>query len=194
MIKIFPGWLTPFSNTIGYAITKIMGVGDVFGQILQDDSTEDLPEDTRKTLARIYSDKSLMINEIPSTVSGFAEFWRRLSPLMSKDAPPLTTEAKVIEELQYRETKEGHEGPPIVQSLAYQLFSYIRIKNLISEYIWYILTGALVTSVGYNYIINTGCDQSASEMQKRHEEYMDEESDIAKKRATKKERIYKVTD
>lgn len=192
MLKIFPGWLTPFSNTIGYAITKMMGAGDLFGKILKDEDMEELPEDTRKTLARIYSDKSLMINEIPGTVSGFAEFWRRLSPLMNDDAPPAESDAEVEEMLVYKETPEGQE--PAEQSLAYQLYSYVRLKNIISEYIWYMLTGALVTSVGYNYIIGAGCELSAAEMQQRHDEYMDKEAELAKAQGRTPARVYRSSD
>ena len=192
MLKIFPGWLTPFSNTIGYAITKIMGAGDLFAKILQDEDMDNLPPETQKTLARIYSDKSLMINEIPSTVSGFAEFWRRLSPLMNADAPPANSYAEVKEMLVYKDTPEGKA--PVEQSLAYQLYSYVRLKNIISEYIWYMLTGALVTSVGYNYIINTGCELSAAEMQQRHDKFMDKEAELAKAQEGTSARVYRSTD
>lgn len=192
MLKIFPGWLTPFSNTIGYAITKMMGAGDLFAKILQDQDMESLPLETQKTLARIYSDKSLMINEIPSTVSGFVEFWRRLSPLMNADAPPVDSDAEVEEMLVYKDTPEGNA--PIEQSLAYQLYSYVRLKNIISEYIWYMLTGALVTSVGYNYIINAGCELSAAEMQERHDKYMDKEAELAQAQSRASTRVYRSSD
>ena len=35
------------------------------------------------------------------------------------------------------------------------------------------LTGTLVTSVSYNYILNSGCTQSVAEMEKRHDEYVE---------------------
>jgi len=193
MLKVFPGWLTPFSNTIGYAITKMMGVGDVFAQILKtEDASNELDPETQKTLARIYSDKSLMINEIPGNADGFAEFWARLSPLMNEDAPPQADPEAVKGLLRYKES-EGDEPEP-VQELAYRLFSYVRLKDLISEYVWYMLTGALVTSVGYNYIVNAGCEVSAQEMQQRHDAYMDAEKEQAKARGAKPERVYKSTD
>jgi hypothetical protein len=192
MLKIFPGWLTPFSNTIGYAVTKIMGVGELFGKILQDEDMADLHPETKKALARIYSDKSLIINEIPATVSGFTEFWRRLSPLMNTDAPPADSDAEVEEMLVYKETPEGQES--VEQSLAYQLYSYVRLKNIISEYVWYMLTGALVTSVGYNYIIGAGCELSVAEMQQRHDEYMDKEAELAEAQGRSPPRVYRSSD
>ena len=37
------------------------------------------------------------------------------------------------------------------------------------------LTGTLVTSVGYNYLANKGCSQSVKEINKRHKEYEEQE-------------------
>ena len=196
MLRIFPGWLTPFSNTIGYAVTKMMGVGDVFINILADpDGDSGLNDETKKALARIYSDSSLMINEIPANLSGFTTFWKRISPLMKKNeqfANNGNYQEEMIERLNYKVTPEGEDTKP--QTLAYQLFNFIRLKNIISEWIWYMLTGALVTSVGYNYIVNAGCQLSVNEMQQRHDTFMDEEKELAKARGAKPERIYKQTD
>ena len=45
------------------------------------------------------------------------------------------------------------------------------MKDTVSEYIWYMLTGTLVTSVSYNYVVNKGCHQSVKEMKKRRKAY-----------------------
>jgi len=52
-----------------------------------------------------------------------------------------------------------------------QLRDFIRLKDIIAEYIWYMLTGGLVTSVGYNYVVNAGCSQSVKDMKRLHKEY-----------------------
>ena len=36
LLQAFPGWKAPFSNTIGYAITKIAGIGSVMNNILDE--------------------------------------------------------------------------------------------------------------------------------------------------------------
>jgi hypothetical protein len=56
-----------------------------------------------------------------------------------------------------------------------RLFDFIRLKDIVAEYIWYMLTGTLVTSVGYNYLANKGCSQSVKEINKRHKEYEEQE-------------------
>ena len=196
MLKIFPGWLTPFSNTIGYAITKMMGVGDVFTKILATPGEGGENKEMDETLARIYSDESLMINEIPSDVTGFIQFWKRIRPLMKNDIQAASGDDNQIRAmLDYvKHEPDAKTGITPEQSYAYQLFSYVRLKNLVSEYVWYMLTGALVTSVGYNYILNAGCEVSAQQMQRRHDAYMDAEKEQAKARAAKPERVYKSTD
>ena len=47
-----------------------------------------------------------------------------------------------------------------------RLFSLVQLKYSIAEYVWYILGGLLVTSVSFNYIVNTVCSMSADEMKR----------------------------
>ena len=60
-----------------------------------------------------------------------------------------------------------------------KLFNMIRLKDLVSEYLWFALTGALVCSISYNYIQNTGCARSVEEMKKTHDDYLKQEQEIA---------------
>ena len=57
-----------------------------------------------------------------------------------------------------------------------RLYGFVQMKNTISEYVWNLLTGFLVTSVSYSYIINTGCAKSPLEMKKRYDAYEESES------------------
>ena len=73
LLTVFPGWLIPFSNTIGYVVASAAGVGKLFNDILvpemESSTYEDDQEKTAamKTLERIYNDRSLLINEISSS-------------------------------------------------------------------------------------------------------------------------------
>ena len=73
------------------------------------------------------------------------------------------------------------------------LKQFIKLKTNVAEFIWYALTGILVTSFSYNYIPNSGCTQSAEEMEKRHNEYLEQEKKLAtnKKDQEKNKIIYK---
>ena len=76
-------------------------------------------------------------------------------------------------------------------SLKQKLLDMVRLKDLVAEYVWYLLTGFLVTSVGYNYVANSGCSQSVQEMQKRHDQYeKDEEAKQEAKQSDGPQRVY----
>ena len=65
------------------------------------------------------------------------------------------------------------------------------MKQIIAEFIWYALTGVLVTSISYNSMLNSGCTQSVEEMEKRHDEYTDNEKKIQDAQSQKEQIVYK---
>lgn len=141
LLIVFPGWLSPFSNTFGYLITKMLGIGDLFNNILsskfEKDNTSENVKVAAEALEHIYADKSLLINEI--TQANFDTFWSRMSSanLFKKNADEFK------DKLRY----------------------FVRLKDMVAEFIWYLLTGGLVTSVSYNYMVNTDCTKSVDELQ-----------------------------
>jgi len=62
------------------------------------------------------------------------------------------------------------------------------LKDTVSEYIWYILTGGLVTSVSYNYMVNSECVKSVKELEKNVAEAQD---NITTAADNKEEIVYK---
>ena len=169
VLSVFPGWLAPFSNTFGYGVAKLSGITSFLNFILK--NTNDLGKETddkvSESLQHIYSDKSLLINEI--TPENFNVFWEDMSPLF----------------------KDGIKNNADMKA---QLFSFIRLKDIVAEYIWYLLTGILVTSVGYNYLVNNGCSQNAKDMKKKHKEYIEKEQQNAAANANKQQRVYTLGD
>jgi type VI protein secretion system component Hcp len=155
MLLVFPGWLSPFSNTFGYAVARLSGISSLMDEILlpkiDGDGGKKEDKEAAQALARIYTDQSLLLNEI--TQANFSEFWDKTSVLFKPNV------------------KNN-------QSLKDQLFDFIRMKDIVAEYIWYMLVGFLVTSVSYNYVVNTGCSQSAAEMEQRHKDYQAKEGEI----------------
>jgi len=52
------------------------------------------------------------------------------------------------------------------------LYKLIRLKDIISKFIWYILTGRLVSSICLNYVSTSKCGTSVQEdIQAKHDEY-----------------------
>ena len=79
--------------------------------------------------------------------------------------------------------KEGRDSKDLVN-----LFNFILLKDIVAEYIWYMLSGILVTSVSYNYILNSSCKKNVKDMERRHDDYVAKK--IAQHQNPKKERVY----
>lgn len=149
LLTMFPGWLAPFSNTFGYGVAVLAGLNTVLADILEPNpkskgNVSPEMQSMDEALAHIYSDKSLLVNEI--TVPNFDYFWDKMKGVFQK-------------------------GVYTNQGLKQQLYSMVVLKDVVATYIWYLLAGLLITSVSYNYIVNSACSNSAQDMQKRHEEY-----------------------
>ena len=153
LLMLLPSWLSPFSNTIGYFIAKVMGLTELFNLLLKPQAvingesqirTPATPgnEIVSENLQKIYSDRSLLINEITQT--NFNNFWNNLQNggLLRSD-----------------ETSQKNQDANKIA-----LFNFIVLKDCIAEFIWYLLTGLLVTSISYNYIINSTCTANVKQM------------------------------
>jgi hypothetical protein len=84
-------------------------------------------------------------------------------------------------------------APKAQPELRSALLNHITTKESIAEYIWYLLTGGLVTSASYNYIVNAGCTYSIPELQQRDQNYLNvvEKNEEEKKNAAKEAVKYK---
>lgn len=159
-----PSWLSPFSNTIGYLFTYISGIDGFFKEILLDkpntktDNTSIKNSDMISAIKNVYEDKSLLINSI--TTSNLSEWWNVL-----KTGGLLKSTVKDEDLI--------------------KLTNYIKMKTTVAEFMWSALAGLLTTSVSYNAILNSGCEQSVKEMEKRHAQYLEKESKIAKSKEEK---------
>ena len=72
VLKIFPGWITPFSNTVGYVVISILGVENTLTAILNKNSN--VSGDLAKAIANITHNKSNFINQIDINRGTFLTF------------------------------------------------------------------------------------------------------------------------
>tara|TARA_A100001015_G_scaffold49419_1_gene54553 strand:+ start:320 stop:1102 length:783 start_codon:yes stop_codon:yes gene_type:complete len=154
LIGLFPGWVRPFANTFGYAALLLVGGGKLISQIIRpntENGSSGGDDVLAKIIAQIYENTGLLLNEIPNDPTGFDKFWTTMKPLMFPEAFDNS-------------------------DLKMKLKKMIKIKYSIGEYIWYMITGLLVTSVSTNYLLNNGCQLSVAEMQQRHNQYMEDET------------------
>lgn len=164
-LLVFPGWKQPFSNTFGYGVARIAGVNSLLYTLLK--SPKSGGAKLKKTLHDIYSNPSLFINQI--TPSNFDDFVKASQFMFVPNA------TRMPEMKQFRKI--------------------IMLKDLVSEFVWYTLTGILVTTVSYNTIVNSTCNSSVKEMKKRHDEYeMAVKQDQEKQANAPPPRVYKIYD
>ena len=169
VMTMFPAWKAPFANTCGYGFARLAGVRTLLvddilkkdaykqggggmrkmfkrsaqrgggGEEVEDSGLSSV-KDMTKAIQNIYSDPSMLINEI--TIDNYETFWSRMKPLFKSSA-------------------NVHKDA---------LFKMILLKDVVAECIWYLLTGMLVTSMVANSIVNTKCRYSIDEMKKNQDE------------------------
>jgi len=164
LTSAFPGWLSPFSNTFGYVFISCLGLSKKFNSLLASKS------DRNKLLNEICKDQSLIINEM--TPDNYSIFMKSLAE-KSKDAPGILKD-DYMSELGYKD-----------------LYKLVVIKDLIAEYIWYIMAGCLVISISSRSITNIQCEYSTEEMKKTVADLHDQEEEQAANQ--KKPSLYSVT-
>jgi len=96
---------------------------------------EDKANDAIKpSIRQIYRDQSLLVNEI--TPQNFDEFWGTNKDIFNANAE------------QFKE----------------KLRSKIVLKDAVSEFIWFYLTGSLIMALSFNYLNSASCDLTAEEL------------------------------
>lgn len=164
-LLMFPGWKQPFSNTFGYLVAKLAGVNSLLYTILKSPKTGGAK--LKKTLHDIYSNPALFINQI--TPGNFDDFIKASQFMFVPNA------MRMPEMKKFRRI--------------------IMLKDLVSEFVWYLLTGLLVTTVSYNTIVNSTCNSSVKEMKKRHDDYEIQVTEKQKEAANAPpKKIYKIYD
>lgn len=155
ILKIFPGWLAPFSNTFGYLFAKLAGLSSIMNKIIAPKLTTTTDNKAAvNALQQIYGDQSLVINQL--TESNFEGFWSKMSA-----AKLFTDDAN-----DYKDN----------------LLKLVRLKNIVAEALWTLLSGGVAISVSNSFITGTSCKQSAKEMMQRHNQF---ESETTEKKEPK---------
>ena len=185
MLIVFPGWLSPFANTFGYAACKLAGLSGTMDQLFRfkraGEPTGTTPtgkadtSETEELLGKIYGDKSLLINEV--TVNNFDDFWLNMWPLFSRKAQQLSNPSK----------------PSSPNPLKSQLLALVQLKETVAMWVWYMLAGLLVVSVSYNYVAAAKCQRTPEEVQARHQEFVEKERAAAQKR-NEDNKVYTTTE
>ena len=158
LLNVFPGWLSAFSNTIGYAIASVAGVASLFtDQLLNMGNPPS--KDALKVIQNITSDPSTIFNTLND--DNVVKFWN-----------------KSIEVRLFNGSLKPVVDPNSanVSPLFTQLKNFIRLKNIVSYFIWYLLTGVLITSISYNYMLSVPCVQTPKQARQSAAQFLANQS------------------
>lgn len=148
LLELFPGWIKPFSNTIGYIIVNALGATKVLKNVLKSYSEEDSNTTLKKALENIEKNYSRFINEIDVEEYKYKKFIEQLGKESITKIPGDNPETL------YKDTN------------VIKLFALINVKDVIGRLFWYVLAGTLIASISYNLIINMTCEKTLEQTTK----------------------------
>lgn len=154
ILETFPGWVSPFSNTLGYLIIKFLGADDTYKSILKTEQEIKTGQNIASAIKKMTSDTSMFINDLHGNQEDFEN------------------DVKLLR-------KEGFlnfSGDNVMNNESIKiLFKLVQIKNTIGKGIWYILAGGIVASISYNIILDINCQKSPDQVSKLIDNKEDED-------------------
>jgi hypothetical protein len=163
VLEIFEGWVTPFSNTIGYLFVSILGVESKLKELLIDPNDEKHKTNNElvKAINNINNNKSKFINEFDLKATEFEKF---IEHMKTNGLLNSTYASKSNDEL--------FSQKPILE-----LYKFVIIKHIVGKAFWYLLAGILIASISYNFIINITCKLSMEEIKQQYDDIEDAQED-----------------
>jgi len=200
-LVVFPGWLTPFSNTFGYMfVSAVTDLKDVFNTILTPQF--DLAPAAQKGEAAAQkgggdgdgggaSDSA----DIPKDdVKNKRDIGRALEQIYTDQSIILNELGLDNLDRFWDSFKESRLIRPSakVEDLE-KIRKFLMMKTIVGEFVWLVLCGLLVVSISYNYLLNMGCSFTP-EQQKIRAQVLKETQDATKKKeAEEKGKVMTVT-
>ncbi len=137
LLRMFPTWKMPFSNTFGYVIVSLFGINRIMTSLLKSKFKTD-DKELNRALSNIFEDKTLLINQF--TPDNFDRAMGRIQKILDT-------------------TQEGYTD--LVEQLRFR----VTLKDYISQFIWLILTGLLTISISNMGILSTECVKSPEQIE-----------------------------
>lgn len=134
ILLAFPGWLEPFSNTFGYAVANLSGLGGLLEILFKTPEEVKENSDLKDIMVRLTTDPTLIFNQL--TPVNLDSFIKNMGVTLSND--------KQVENIE-------------------KLRRFVDMKYNISFAIWFILVSVISFSIGSNYILSQDCRKKKSE-------------------------------
>lgn len=197
---VFPGWVTPFSNTFGYIfVSAVTDLKDVFNNILtpQFDLAPRAQKGENEGQGQTGgSDGILQDNaDIPTDeIKNKRDIGRALEQIYT-DQSILLNELNLDNLDRFWDSFKDSRLIRIsakVDDLE-KIRSFLIMKSIAGEFVWLVLCGMLAVSISYNYLLNMGCSFTP-EQQKIRAQVLKETQDEAKKKAdAEKNKVITIT-
>lgn len=194
---VFPGWLSPFSNTFGYIFVSIVtDMKDVFNNIL----TPQFDLTPAAAGAGVQSggagDGGLQDNaDIPADeVKNKRDIGRALEQIY-------TDQSIILNELNldnldrfWDSFKESRLIRPSAKLEDLEkIRKFLMMKTIVGEFVWLVLCGMLVVSISYNYLLNIGCSFTPEQQKIRAQVLKENQEDAKKKADAEKNKVLTIT-
>jgi len=198
-LVVFPGWLSPFSNTFGYIFVSVAtDLKDVFNNILTpqfDLAPKPAGGGGGGQTGGGDGGSAESSTDIPKDdVANKRDIGRALEQIYT-DQSILLNELNLDNLDRFWDSfKESRllRASAQVEDLD-KIRKFLLMKNIVGEFVWLVLCGLLVVSISYNYILNIGCSFTP-EQQKIRAQVLKEKQDAANEAAEKeKNKIMTVT-
>jgi len=209
-LVVFPGWLSPFSNTFGYIfVSAATDLKDVFNNILTPQF--DLAPESQKNPSVMSGggggvggqsggagDSSGSLQDtadIPADeIKNKRDIGRALEQIYT-DQSILLNELNLDNLDRFWDSfKESRLIRPSakVEDLE-KIRTFLIMKSIVGEFIWLVLCGLLVVSISYNYILNMGCSFTPEQQKIRAQVLKEKQEDAKKKADAEKNKVMTVT-
>jgi hypothetical protein len=198
ILFVRPGWLVPFSNTFGYVLASALyGLPDTFKKLMRPQTSipgepgQEAPApsapplepdvnpppfnpyiqqqqqrqqaggqsatmDVERALQEIYEDESLLINQMtPENLDAFITRY--------------TNAGIILKPSEFQQMDPTNNTKDVYLNLIIQIRKAVYFKLFVSEFIWLLLSGILVISITFNYIVNYGCEMTSEQIKAKDE-------------------------
>jgi hypothetical protein len=198
---VFPGWLSPFSNTFGYIFVSVAtDMKDVFNSILTPQF--DLAPASQKTASGgqtggagdstggLQDSADIPADEIKNK----RDIGRALEQIYT-DQSILLNELNLDNLDRFWDSfKESRLIRPSakIEDLE-KIRTFLIMKSVIGEFVWLVLCGMLVVSISYNYILNMGCSFTPEQQKIRAQVLKEKQADAKKTADAEKNKVLTIT-
>jgi hypothetical protein len=196
---VFPGWLTPFSNTFGYIfVSVITDMKDVFNSILtpQFDLAPAKAGTSTGQTGGAHGTGGLQDRaDTPADeVKNKRDIGRALEQIYT-DQSILLNELNLDNLDRFWDSfKESRLIRPSakVDDLE-KIRTFLIMKSVVGEFVWLVLCGMLVVSISYNYLLNMGCSFTPEQQKIRAQVLKEKQADVKKVEDAEKNKVLTIT-